>query len=187
MFSIILILCPQVHVLNLPIGYKTPSAGRDAAHLENCKWKVEEQKGRKWQYLVSPLYELENTNAKIYFQLMRVIPAVLLLSSIGFFISYIFQWMYIIQNQSANSWSNFDNGFRSLFVKMFFFLLQKAIFYMYQRKAKATLSIKHQMRQMSMSNLTRTRVHVLTYPGQPIGNPKPDVFLFHCRNRNRLD
>ena len=45
MFSISLILCPQVHVLNLPIGYKTPSVGRDAAHLENCKWKVEEKMG----------------------------------------------------------------------------------------------------------------------------------------------
>ena len=59
--------------------------------LQEMVWKVEEQNGRKWQYLVSPIYELENTNAKIYFQLMRVIPAVLLLSSIGFFISYIFQ------------------------------------------------------------------------------------------------
>ena len=59
--------------------------------LQEMVWKVEEQNGRKWQSLVSSIYELENTNAKIYFQLMRVIPAVLLLSSIGFLISYIFQ------------------------------------------------------------------------------------------------
>ena len=124
MFSIILILCPQVHVLNLPIGYKTPSVGKDAAHLENCKWKVEEQNGRKWQSLVSPIYELENTNAKIYFQLKRVIPAVLLLSSIGFFISFIFQWMHSalhtnIQNQPALVGAIFITASRSLFKNVF--------------------------------------------------------------------
>lgn len=52
---------------------------------------------------------------------------------------------------------------------------------MYQRKAKATLSIKHQMRQMSMSNLTRTRIHVLTNPGQPIGDPKLIVSRMSCK------
>ena len=52
---------------------------------------------------------------------------------------------------------------------------------MYQRKAKATLGIKHQMRQMSMSNLTRTRIHVLTNPGQPIGHPKLIVSRMSCR------
>ena len=52
---------------------------------------------------------------------------------------------------------------------------------MYQRKAKATLSIKHQMRQMSMSNLTRTRIHVLTNPGQPIGDPKLIVSRMPCK------
>ena len=52
---------------------------------------------------------------------------------------------------------------------------------MYQRTAKATLSIKHQMRQMSMSNLTRTRIHVLTNPGQPIGDPKLIVSRMSCK------
>ena len=37
------------------------------------------------------------------------------------------------------------------------------------------------MRQMSMSNLTRTRIHVLTNPRQPIGDPKLIVPRLSCK------
>ena len=83
---------PQAHVLNLPIGHQASNNANDTVKIGDHKWQLRDKKiWKKWVRLMYLSCICKYFNMNSLFQIKRAIPLVLIITTIGFLVSYIIQ------------------------------------------------------------------------------------------------